>query len=116
MDEQSTQLIKQTRKKVAPKPGQPERYDFEYERTGTANNFLFTEPLAGWRKVTIREKRNSNRPGTRNQRTIGQRLPARNKRSLGTSQPNKNQKPVTWQFTTDDTQIKLKRLHSQIEN
>ncbi len=57
MDEQPTQLIQETRRPVPAKPGQPERVDFEYERHGTAANFLFTEPLAGWRKVSVRERR-----------------------------------------------------------
>jgi hypothetical protein len=34
-----------------------ERYDYEYQRNGTANVFIFTEPLDGWRKVSIREKK-----------------------------------------------------------
>ena len=54
MDEQPTQLIKETRKKLAVEPGKPERVDYEYERNGTATNFMFTEPLAGWRKVNVR--------------------------------------------------------------
>ena len=28
--------------------------DYEYERAGTANIFMFTEPLAGWREVSVR--------------------------------------------------------------
>lgn len=57
MDEQPTQLIKETRKKIEAEPGKVERIDYEYERNGTANNFMFTEPLGGWRKVTIRRRR-----------------------------------------------------------
>lgn len=57
MDEQSTQLIKETRSKVPAAPGRPERVDHEYERAGTAVNFMFTEPLAGWRKVNVRERK-----------------------------------------------------------
>ncbi len=57
MDEQPIQLIKETRKAIAGKPGRVERYDFEYERNGTAVNFMFTEPLAGWRKVGVRERK-----------------------------------------------------------
>src|SRR4030042_1122512 len=59
MDEQPTQLIKETRMKIAVEPGKPERVDYEYERNGTAENFMFTEPLAGWRKVNIRQRRTS---------------------------------------------------------
>jgi len=57
MDEQPTQLIKETHRTIPAAPGRPERVDHEYERAGTAENFLFTEPLAGWRKVNVRERR-----------------------------------------------------------
>jgi len=57
MDEQPTQLIRETRLKRPVEPGRPERVDYEYERNGTAANFLFTEPLGGWRKVNVRERR-----------------------------------------------------------
>ena len=57
MDEQPTQLLKETRRKVPAAPGRPERVDYEYERAGTAVSFLFTEPLGGWRKVNVRERR-----------------------------------------------------------
>jgi hypothetical protein len=57
MDEQPTQLIKETRRRIPAGPGRPQRYDHEYERAGTAVNFLFTEPLAGWRKVNVRARR-----------------------------------------------------------
>jgi len=57
MDEQPTQLIKETRRPIAAKPRRPARVDYEYERNGTANNFLFTEPLGAWRKVCVRERK-----------------------------------------------------------
>lgn len=57
MDEQPTQLTKETRVPLPMEPGQPEKYDHEYERNGTANHFLFTEPLAGWRRVSVRERK-----------------------------------------------------------
>ena len=57
MDEQPTQLIRETRPKMAATRGRVERYDYEYERVGTATNFLFTEPLSGWRKVQVRERK-----------------------------------------------------------
>ena len=59
MDEQPTQLIKETRMKIPVEPGKPERVDYEYERNGTAVNFMFTESLAGWRKVNVRERKTS---------------------------------------------------------
>lgn len=57
MDEQPTQLIKETQRKIQAAPGRPERVDYEYERGGTAVNFMFTEPLAGWRKVNVRRRK-----------------------------------------------------------
>jgi len=54
LDEQPTQLIGETRRPIAVEPGQPQRYDYEYERLGTAANFMITEPLGGWRKVNVR--------------------------------------------------------------
>lgn len=55
MDEQPVQLIGETRNRLPIKTSQPERYDYEYRRNGTAVNFMFTEPLASWRKVSVRQ-------------------------------------------------------------
>ena len=55
MDEQPVQLIKEIRTPLPAKAGQPERYDYEYERNGTATIFMFTEPLRGVRMVSVRE-------------------------------------------------------------
>ncbi len=57
MDETSKQLVAETRTPLPPKPGQAERYDYEYERHGTSNIFLFTEPLGGWRRVAVTDRR-----------------------------------------------------------
>jgi len=57
MDEQPVQLIRETRIAIPMMPGSVEHYDYEYERMGTANNFLFTEPNRGWRKVNVRERK-----------------------------------------------------------
>ena len=56
-DEKPVQLLAETR---APRPaaaGRPRRYDYEYERKGTANIFVAVEPLRGWRQVTVTERR-----------------------------------------------------------
>jgi hypothetical protein len=57
MDETSKQLIKETRCPIAPKPGRPARYDYEYDRNGVCNLFMFFEPLAGKRHVSVTERR-----------------------------------------------------------
>jgi len=50
-------LIKAVRQPLPAVEGQPERYDYEYERNGTATSFLFTEPLRGLRSVRVRAHR-----------------------------------------------------------
>jgi hypothetical protein len=54
MDEQPVQLLKETRQPIPATAAHGRRIDYEYERGGTANIFLFTEPLAGWRQVSVR--------------------------------------------------------------
>lgn len=57
MDELSKQLVKEVRAPLPGQPGEPEKYDFEYERNGVSTLFLFVEPLAGKRYVNITEQR-----------------------------------------------------------
>ena len=57
MDEQPVQLTRETRTPLPMEPGQPERYDHEYERNGTACIFMFNEPKAGKRTVCAEEQR-----------------------------------------------------------
>jgi hypothetical protein len=57
LDELSTQLLADTRPALPPKPGRPARQDDEYERCGVANVFLAYEPLRGWRRTTVTERR-----------------------------------------------------------
>ena len=57
MDEQPIQMVKETRESIPGEPGKPMRYDYQYERAGVANAFMFCEPLAGQRYVAVRETR-----------------------------------------------------------
>jgi hypothetical protein len=57
MDEQPIQLLKETRVPIAGTKQHPRRVDYEYERAGTASIFMFTEPLSGWRFVSVRDRR-----------------------------------------------------------
>ena len=57
MDETSKQLVGETRLTLPIAPGRPPREDYEYERHGVANLFLFSEPLTGWREVQVTERR-----------------------------------------------------------
>lgn len=57
MDETSKQLVGEVRVPIPPAPGRPARIDYEYERRGTANLFMFVEPLKGKRRVLVTERR-----------------------------------------------------------
>jgi len=57
LDELPIQLIGEARVPIAVAPGRPARFDYEYVRHGTANLFLLTEPLAGWRYVEVTDHR-----------------------------------------------------------
>ena len=57
LDESSKQLIGETVQPWPAEPGQPERFDYEYVRNGTANLFMISEPLLGWRAVQVTERR-----------------------------------------------------------
>lgn len=57
MAEQPVQLLQETRVPLPGAPGKPERYDYEYERKGTASIFMFSQPVVGWRRVSVRDHR-----------------------------------------------------------
>ena len=56
-DEMPYQLVKEKRAPLPAKPGQPHRFDYEYERGGTLNLFMFFEPYGGWRHVEVTKRR-----------------------------------------------------------
>jgi hypothetical protein len=56
-DERPCQLLADTRDPLPMRPGQPQRYDYEYERRGHCNLFIFCQPLAGWRHVKATQQR-----------------------------------------------------------
>ena len=57
MDETPRQLIRETRVPVPAAPGRSARHDHEYERCGTCNVFMATEPLAGRRMTRVTERK-----------------------------------------------------------
>lgn len=56
-DESPVQLIGEVRAPIPAKPGQLERFDFEYRRNGTANLFVFLDVHNPWRKVKVTDRR-----------------------------------------------------------
>ena len=57
MDETNKQLTMETRNQQMAIPGSSARYDFEYKRNGVAQLFMFFEPLAGKRSVSVRRRK-----------------------------------------------------------
>jgi len=56
-DEKSKELHRDVRPPQPGKAGQTARQDYEYQRNGTRNLFLFVEPLAGFRHVLVTRRR-----------------------------------------------------------
>ena len=57
MDETGKQLTKETRKPIQANSDHVEYYDTEYERNGTANIFMFFNPIEGKRRVDVTDNR-----------------------------------------------------------
>ena len=57
LDECPYQLLGAAQAPVPVKVGHPARVDYEYERKGICNLFMFFEPHAGWRHVKVTERR-----------------------------------------------------------
>lgn len=57
MDESSKQLVGEGRPSEPAKPGRVKKEDNESVRKGTCNIFLFIEPMRGWRKVWVTDRR-----------------------------------------------------------
>ena len=57
LDETNKQLIGEVAEPIPMAPGRPERVDYEYVRNGTANLFMISEPLVGWRAVKVTDRR-----------------------------------------------------------
>ncbi len=56
-DETSRQLLADKQAPLPAWPKKPARFDYEYERAGTRNLFMFCEPQAGWRHVEVTAQR-----------------------------------------------------------
>ena len=57
LDEKPVQLLADVRGPTPAAPGRPARRDYEYKRGGTANVFCAFEPLAGWRRLEVTDRR-----------------------------------------------------------
>lgn len=57
MDEKPYQLLGEKIEPLSARPGDKQKIDSEYVRNGTSSIFIFTEVLAGYRHVSVREHR-----------------------------------------------------------
>ena len=57
MDETSKQLLLNLQDPIPVRPGHPQRVDYEYQREGVADLFMFFEPLAVKRFVKVTDQR-----------------------------------------------------------
>lgn len=56
-DEGMKQQVKETRCPLPAASGQVAKYDYEYERNGTSNLFMFFAPLEAWRHLKVTDQR-----------------------------------------------------------
>lgn len=56
-DEAGKQLVKDVNEPKLMKPGTPAREDYEYERAGVTNIFMFFDRHRGWRKAKVTEQK-----------------------------------------------------------
>ena len=57
LDESWKQLVKESKTPIPLEPGQPAKFDYQYEPNGTANLFMLTNPIEGWPTVEVTEQR-----------------------------------------------------------
>ncbi len=56
-DERPVQLISEVRQPLPPEPGQPERFDYEYQRNGTSPDTSYTHSSI-WRQQSTKAMNN----------------------------------------------------------
>ena len=53
IDEAMKQLVPETRTPTSAQSGKPKRFDYQYQRNGTANLFMVSDPVEGWPTVEV---------------------------------------------------------------
>jgi hypothetical protein len=74
-DECPVQLVGETRTPEPAGPGRKRRVDYEYRRNGTANVFMLVQPRAGWREVTVTERRTKRDFAEQMRRLVDEQFP-----------------------------------------
>lgn len=57
LDESLKQLVTEVKTPISAEPGTKERFDYQYQRNGTANLFMLCEPIEGWRSIEVTQRR-----------------------------------------------------------
>ena len=114
---------------LPPAPGSVAKHDAVHVRNGTANLFTFTEPLAGWRQVTVTDRLEIHHMPKHGSwtnmaerelsvlgrqcfdRRIADRPTLARKVATWNAGRNAAGSGVDWQFTAADARVKLKRLY-----
>jgi len=130
-DESPTQLIGEVRQPIPPAPGQPERYDCEYRRNGTASLFVFLDAYRPWRHVKVTERRTArdfalcmrdladkHYPEADLIRVVLDNLSIHTAGTLYETfpAPNASGARVKWKFTTQKARAKLAPAYPDIAN
>ena len=119
-DETSKQLVAETRPPRPAAPGQIAQYDYEYERNGVRNLFLFFEPLAGWRHIEVTERRTKLDWAHCMKELVDEFYPdaetLASEVAAWETDRNTRQTTANWRFTTDDARIKLRRLYPSLDD
>ena len=74
MDEITKQLTQEIRQAIPAERGKPARVDYEYERNGISNLFMFYEPFGGKRYVSVTDHRTKIDWAFQDKRVVGQSL------------------------------------------
>ena len=78
-DERPCQLLAEVRDPLPMAPGRALRFDSHYERRGMAHVLMAFEPLSGWRKVEVSERRRGREFAGMVQRLLEEDYPDANK-------------------------------------
>src|SRR2546429_5586525 len=109
LDETSKQLLAETRVPIPMKAGRSARFDYEYERNGTAN---LLPKHGSWLDLAESEL------GVLSSQCLDRRIPDKqtliDEVAAWEQDRNANHTKANWHFTTPNARIKLKHLYPSI--
>ena len=112
LDEKSKELHADVHDPLLPQPGAVARQDYEYERQGTANLFIVSEPLRGWRRVEVTTRRTGKEMAEQLRRLVDEAYPAAEKIILVTDNLNTH---GVWVLYEQFAPAEAKRIADKLE-